>query len=86
MNEECGMDWEDDVSSECRRWLDFLGDFAPTVNVKYKELKGSLWNEDCVYLNSEDLRDISNALIEAAQWLEKRAELKMIQDQEAKEH
>ncbi len=84
MKEEYGTDWENDVSGTSKHWLQFLGGFTPTVNIEYKEVKGYL-SGDRTYLNSEELRDISNALLEAAQWLEKRAELKMIQDQENKE-
>ena len=70
------MEWTD-VSKDARDWLEMLGNFGPTVRASQRELKGCV-NSDHgedgrVYLNSDDLRKISAALVEAADWLDKRA-------------
>ena len=67
------MSWHYDVSNESRYWLTFLGDFRPTCNPDCRELKGFVYDEDgdgTVYLWAEDLRAISKAFAEAADFLE----------------
>lgn len=70
------MQWTD-VSEDAREWLEMLGNFGPTVHANRRELKGCVHSDHGedgrVYLDSSDLRNISAALIEAADWLDKRA-------------
>jgi hypothetical protein len=67
------MKWTE-VSEDTRDWLTRLGNFRPTVSVRDRELKGHLIDEGQTYFKSEDLRGISAALVEAADWLDKRAD------------
>jgi hypothetical protein len=73
------MEWTD-VSEDARDWLKMLGGFSPTVHIAQRELKGYLHSDDDsdgrTYLDSSDLRKISAALTEAADWLDKRATAK----------
>ncbi len=87
MNKEYGMDWEKDMSRDDKLYLLSIGGFEPGCVVENVELRGVVCDESptVVYFNSDEIRCIANAMINAAQWLEKRAELKMIQDQENKE-
>lgn len=70
------MDWTD-VSEDAREWLKMLGGFSPTVHAKQRELKGQLHSDygddGRCYLDAGDLRNLAAALIEAADWLDKRA-------------
>jgi len=66
------MEWTE-VSEESRCWLKMLGGFGPTVHAKNRELKGYLV-EGRTYFDAGDLRNIAAALIEAADWLDKRSE------------
>ena len=68
------MNWDDDVSEDARDWLKMLGNFGPTVHAKNRELKGYLGEEGRTYFDAGDLRNIAAALIEAANWLDKRAD------------
>ena len=69
-------DWND-VSEDARDWLGTLGGFGPTVHAEQRELKGYLHCSDGgdgrTYFDSDDLRKIAAACIEAAEWLDKRA-------------
>jgi hypothetical protein len=67
------VEWTD-VSENTRDWLKLLGNFVPTVHAKQRELKGYLGEEGRTYFDAGDLRNIAAALIEAADWLDKRAE------------
>ena len=71
------MEWAD-VSEEARDWLEMLGNFGPTNAVKLRELKGCVHSDHGedgrVYVASRDLRNIAAACIEAADWLDKRAD------------
>lgn len=67
------MEWTD-VSENARDWLKMLGNFAPTVHAKNRELKGCLADEGRTYFDAGDLRNIAAACIEAADWLDKRAD------------
>lgn len=71
------MNWED-ISENAGYWMEFLGTFGPTVHVNNREVKGYMLTEgreDCrTYLTSSDLREFASALIEVADWLDKRAE------------
>ena len=71
------MKWEDlDVTH--RNIMEDLGNFSPTVNVAYREVKGCMLDGDGdagkVYFNSKDLREIAGACIAVANWLDLRAE------------
>lgn len=70
------MDWETDISSLAKKWMDFFGNFGPTVNEKNRELKGYMRDEygaSKVYLEAGELREIAAACNEVADWLDKRA-------------
>lgn len=55
------MKWED-LDEKHRLNMEELGNFVPTANITHRELKGYMG--DCkVYLDSKDLREISDALI-----------------------
>lgn len=72
------MEWTD-VSEDARDWLEMLGSFGPTANAGNRELKGRVHSDHGedgrVLLDSGDLRNIAAAMTEAADWLDKRAEL-----------
>ena len=61
------------ISKESKAELDNLGNFSPTCNVKDKLLKGYLEEGRC-YIDSKGCRAISKALLEAAEFLENRAD------------
>jgi hypothetical protein len=71
------MKWPD-ISEDARSWLKMLGDFGPTAHAKNRELKGYIAADEGedgrTYLNSRDLREIAASCIEAADWLDKRAD------------
>lgn len=71
------MEWGE-VSGNARNWLDTLGGFTPTVHARNRDLKGRIACDDGedgrVYLDSNELREIAAAFVEAADWLDKRAE------------
>ena len=72
------MKWED-LSQKTRNVMKELGDFGPTVNAASRELKGATYDADCggsvkTYWTSDDLRQIAAACLEAADWLDKRAD------------
>ena len=67
------MEWTD-LSDDARKWLKMLGDFGPTVHAKQRELKGYLGEGDRTYFDAGDLRNIAAVCIEAADWLDKRAD------------
>jgi len=73
------MNWEEDVSEETRNELIEMGNYGPTVNEFHRELKGTAIDfEDGSttkdYLSSNKLRNLAAACIEAADWLDKRAQ------------
>lgn len=73
------MNWAD-VSIEARSVMDELGNFSPTVNHQYKEVKGYTLDSESgeggkTYWSSDDLRTTAKACNEVADWLDKRAEL-----------
>lgn len=72
------MEWTE-VSAEARHWLEMLGHFGPTVRAENRELKGYLGDEGRTYFDSSDLRNIAAAMIEAANWLDKRADAALAQ-------
>ena len=70
------MDWNSDISNSGKSWMEFLGNFSPTVNEQSRELKGYMHDEEGVgkvYLNSGELRLLATACIEVADWLDNRA-------------
>ena len=67
-----------ELSEKCKEWMKTLGEFGPTVNVKEKMIKGSMYDFEeggCfkTYFSSGDLWELSNACQEMAKWLEARA-------------
>ena len=65
------------LSERAEQTLKFLGDFGPTANVQYREMKGYMHDEDGggkVYLNAVEFREMAQDFIEIADWLDKRAE------------
>lgn len=52
--------------------MEQLGNFSPTVNVQYQEIKGYL-DGGKTYYDSKDLRNMAKAFIVVAEWLEERA-------------
>ena len=70
------MEW-DDVSEKSRDWLKLFGNFGPTVMADKRELKGWTQDEEGVsktYLSADELREAAAAFVEAADWLDKRAQ------------
>lgn len=65
------MQWED-ISENAGYWMEFLGNFGPTVHVNNREVRGYM--DGRTYLTSNDLRELAIALNEVADWLDKRAE------------
>lgn len=56
-----------------------LGNYGPTVNKQDREVKGWAYDHDLDYVvksyyTSDDLREISRACLEIADWLDTRAE------------
>lgn len=71
------MDWDKDISTEAKETMKFLGNFGPTVHEHLRELKGYMLDEEGsgkVYLDAGELREIAAACVEAADWLDKRAD------------
>lgn len=71
------MNWED-VSERTRDVMKELGNFGPTVDAIDRAVKGWTYEDgECgkTYWTSDDLRQIAAACIEAADWLDRRAEL-----------
>lgn len=54
-------------------WLEFLGNFGPTVNAQDKMLKGYT-KRGKTYLDASDLKDLASVLISVSEWLLERAE------------
>lgn len=79
-NRRLKMEW-DDVSEDARDWLRMLGNFSPTVHTAQRELKGYVHCDEGedgrIYLEAKDLRKIAAAFVEAADWLDKRADAAM---------
>jgi hypothetical protein len=69
------MQWED-LSNKTRDTMKMLGEFSPTVHAQNRELKGYTHDDEGggkTYWTSDDLRQISTACSEAADWLDQRA-------------
>ncbi len=70
-------DFEREVSESARGWMRTLGNFSPTVNPDYREVKGSMLGEygdaEKTYFSSKELRELAAACSEVADWLDKRA-------------
>ena len=72
-------DFEREVSESSRGWMRALGNFTPTVNPLYREVKGSMLgeygdSEKKTYFDSKELRELATACIEVADWLDLRAD------------
>lgn len=72
------MEWTD-VSLMARAWMADIGNFGPTIHAEKRELKGRVADENgevCkTYFTSDELRALSAACNEVADWLDKRADL-----------
>lgn len=72
-------DFDKDISSSAKAWMQLIGDFGPTVRADRRELKGMTFDKDGdrvkTYLDSGELRELAASCIEVADWLDKRAEL-----------
>ena len=70
-------DFEREVSENSRAWMRTLGNFTPTVNAAYREVKGSMLGEygdaEKTYFSSLELRELAAACVEVANWLDARA-------------
>lgn len=70
-------DFEREVSESSRGWMRTLGNFTPTVNPLYREVKGSMLGEygesEKTYFSSGELRELATACVEVADWLDLRA-------------
>jgi len=71
------MEWKD-LDEKHRNKMAEIGNFSPTVNVTYKEIKGYTMDQDGfttkTYWNDKDLRDLAESCIAVADWLDLRAE------------
>lgn len=71
------MNWKNDISNLAHVWMNFLGQFSPTVMAKDRTVKGCMLcdsgEEGSVYLDSGELRELARACNEVADWLDKRA-------------
>jgi hypothetical protein len=71
------MRW-DDLSNNTKSWMQLLGNFTPTVNVKDRMVKGYTIDPDDgsagkTYHTSDELRELAEACNEVADWLDNRA-------------
>lgn len=70
-------DFEREVTENSRAWMRTLGNFGPTVNPLYREVKGYMLGEcgeaDRTYFSSKELRELAAACNEVADWLDARA-------------
>lgn len=70
-------DFEREVSENARGWMRTLGNFSPTLNPDYREVKGSMLGEygdaEKTYFSSKELRELAASCSEVADWLDKRA-------------
>ena len=71
-------DFEREVAENSRAWMRTLGNFTPTVNPLYREVKGSMLGAhgeaEKTYFDSKELRELAKACVEVADWLDKRAD------------
>lgn len=70
-------DWETDLSPKARRVMRELGGFGPVTDASRRTVKGYTYDEDGIgcktYYTSDDLREIAEACLEVADWLDDRA-------------
>jgi hypothetical protein len=71
------MKWED-LSESARDAMRELGGFEPTRHPESKTLRGTMYDADygvdTAYFSCEKLREFAAAMVEVADWLEKRAQ------------
>lgn len=67
-------DWKEEVSKEARMYLSDIFIEGPTVDARNRELKGCDGEGYSFSYTSEELRKLSSACSEAAEWLDRRAE------------
>jgi hypothetical protein len=71
------MTWEH-LPDAVRVTMSLLGDFRPTVDPAYREVKGVLYDAEGggtvrAYLTATELREMAGHLIAVADWLDHRA-------------
>jgi hypothetical protein len=67
---------ETELSENAQFWLRRLGRFCPTVRAEEKLVKGYLDDDEGggkAYLDVDDLRSAASALVETADFLERRS-------------
>ena len=67
-------------SKDTQEWMEFIGEFGPTIKPENQELKGRVFDPEeggtvKTYLGVDELRSIAMACHEAADWLEERARM-----------
>lgn len=71
------MNW-DDISNHAKNWMRELGNFGPTVNKPDRLIKGysacASGDVGKTYYSSDELRELSAACLEVADWLDARAQ------------
>lgn len=71
------MDWDKDLSNNAKIWMHMLGEFSPTCDPDKKTVKGYMYDNQGggkVYFDSGELKELSAACIEVADWLVRRSE------------
>lgn len=73
------MEWQE-VSERARETMELIGKYGPTNTAAWREVKGWCLDDDgepikC-YLTAAELRLMAVDLVEVADWLDKRAEVK----------
>ena len=68
-----------DLPEDVRGWMDFIGNYAPTVRAASRELKGMAYDTDDgerygSYLDADEMRAIAAACVVVADWLDARAD------------
>ena len=84
MGSETQKPWEQ-LSANALAWMALLGNFGPTVREADKTVKGYMLDNDgegsSIYIDSGELRELSQACAEVADWLDARALLAARQEQ-----
>lgn len=64
-------------SNRIKEDMKWLGNFHPTINVEYKQIKGYMLDSEGdggkVYIDSRELRELAYSFVEVAKWLDERA-------------
>lgn len=72
------FEFDRDISVSAKAWMNLLGNFSPTARPERKEIKGLTFGEYGksvrTYYDSGELRELTKACIEVADWLDRRAQ------------